>query len=146
MHVEIIEPKILKQHFHSRGHKCLAGPLVKRLRQPCQPIASKNWYLVPRYDVRQRPHHRMPKSYNTPKPRGLLPGATRYEDETTHNTTLRLHNTTQKPPGATPSPPWQPEAAQCNPEVAHHNPEAAANTFGADHCNPKVTQERSQNW
>ena len=126
IHVKIIEPKILKQLFHSRGHRCWLGPLVKRLRQPCQPIptASQNAQVLQHAETRR-----------------LLPDATQYKAETTHNTTLRLHNTTQKLHRPTQSLPWQPEAAQCSPEAAHHNPEVAADTLGADHCNPEVTQD-----
>ena len=125
--------------FSQSGPQVLVGTAC----QETPPTLPTHCYeeLVPRYDVRERPHHRMPKSYNTPRPRELLPEATQYKAETTHNTTLRLHNTTQKLPGPTPSLPWQPEAAQCSPEAAHHNPEAAADTLGADHRNPEVTQD-----
>ena len=99
MHVEIIESKILKPRVHNPGHRCFVGPFVKRLRQCCQPIVTKNWCHATM--PRERPHHKMPKSYNTPRPRGLLPEATQYKAETTQ---------------------YNPEAAKYNPEAARTNP------------------------
>ena len=99
MHVEIIEPKILKQRVHNPGHRCFVGLFVKRLRQRCQPIVTKNWRHATM--PRERPHHRMPKYYKTPKPRGLLPEATQYKAETTQ---------------------YNRETAQYTPEAAQTNP------------------------
>ena len=96
--------------FSQSGPQVLVGTAC----QETPPTLPTHCYeeLVPRYDVRERPHHRMPKPYNTPKPRGLLPEATQYKAETTHNTTLRLHNTTPKLPATTPTLPWQPASRQ----------------------------------